>query len=203
MSANRLGALTGVGFVVFLIASFAFAGEPPAQDDSVQEIVDFYTDNETEVWIGVSLTMVAATFLVLFGGYLRKVLRAAEGEGHMLSSVVLAGATIVAVGAALDATISVALVETVDDIDPTGLQTLNALWNNDYIPIGLGAMIFSLSAGLSVVRHGALPKWLGWVAILFAVISATPIGFAGVVGTALWILVVSILLAMRADSATT
>jgi hypothetical protein len=64
-------------------------------------------------------------------------------------------------------------------------------------------MIFSLSAGLSVVRHGALPKWLGWVAILFAVISATPIGFAGVVGTALWILVVSILLAMRADSATT
>ena len=109
--------------------------------------------------------MVAATLLVLFGGYLRKVLRAAEGEGHMLSSVVLAGATIVAVGAAFDATLSVALVETVDDIDPVGVQTLNALWNNDYIPIGLGAMILSLSAGLSVIRHGALPKWLGWAAI--------------------------------------
>ncbi len=202
MSANRLGALTGVGFVVFLILSFVVAGEPPAQDDSAQEIVDFYTDNESQVWIGVSLSMVAATLLVLFGGYLRKVLRAAEGEGHMLSSVVLAGATIVAVGAAFDATLSVALVETVDDIDPVGVQTLNALWNNDYIPIGLGAMILSLSAGLSVIRHGALPKWLGWAAILFAVISVTPIGFAGVIGTALWILVVSIMLAMRADSAT-
>ena len=202
MSANRLGALTGVGFVVFLIASFAVTGEPPAQDDSAQEIVDFYTDNESQVWIGVSLSMVAAALLVLFGGYLRKVLRAAEGEGHMLSSVVLAGATIVAVGAAFDATLSVALVETVDDIDPTGVQTLNALWNNDYIPIGLGAVIFSLSAGLSIVRHGALPKWLGWASILFAVIAVTPIGFAGVVGTALWILVVSIMLALRADEAT-
>ena len=202
MSANRLGALTGVGFVVFLILSFVVAGEPPAQDDSAQEIVDFYTDNDDQVWIGVSLSMIAATFLVLFGGYLRKVLRAAEGEGHMLSSVVLAGATIVAVGAAFDATLSVALVETVDDIDPVGVQTLNALWNNDYIPIGLGALILGLSAGLSIVRHGALSKWLGWVAIAFAVISVTPIGFAGVIGIALWILVVSIMLAMRADSAT-
>ena len=120
----------------------------------------------------------------------------------MLSSVVLAGATIVAVGAAFDATLSVALVETVDDIDPVGVQTLNALWNNDYIPIGLGALILGLSAGLSIVRHGALSKWLGWVAIAFAVISVTPIGFAGVIGIALWILVVSIMLAMRADSAT-
>jgi hypothetical protein len=203
MSANRLGALTGVGFVVFLILSFAVAGEPPGQDDSAQEIVDFYTDNDDQVWIGVSLSMIAATFLVLFGGYLGKVLRAAEGEGHMLSSVVLAGATIVAVGAAFDATLSVALVETVDDIDPVGVQTLNALWNNDYIPIGLGALILGLSAGLSIVRHGALPKWLGWVAIAFAVIAVTPIGFAGVIGIALWIIVVSIMLALRADSATT
>ncbi len=203
MSANRLGALTGVGFAVFLIASFVVAGEPPAQDDSTQEIVDFYTDNDDQVWIGVSLSMIAATLLVLFGGYLRKVLRAAEGEGHMLSSVVLAGATIVAVGAAIDATLSVALVETVDDIDPTALQAINAVWNNDYIPIGLGAMILSLSAGLSIVRHGALPAWLGWAAIVFAVIAVTPIGFAGVIGTALWIIVVSIMLAMRADSPAT
>ena len=203
MSANRLGALTGVGFVVFLIASFVVAGEPPTSDDSVQEIVDFYTDNEGQVFASVSLSMIAATFLVLFGGYLRKVLRAAEGEGHMLSSVVLAGATIVAVAAGIDGTLSVTLVETVDDIDPTALQAINAIWNNDYIPIALGAMIFSLSAGLSIVRHGALPKWFGWAAILFAVIAVTPIGFAGVIGTALWIIVVSIMLAVRADEATT
>jgi Domain of unknown function (DUF4386) len=203
MSANRLGALTGVGFVVFLILSFVVGGEPPAQDDSTQEIVDFYTDNEDQVWFGIALGMIAAALLVFFGGYLRKVLRAAEGEGHMLSTVVLAGATIVAVGGAFDATLSVALVETVDDIDPTALQAINAIWNNDYIPIALGAMIISLAAGISIVRHGALPKWLGWVAIAFGVISVTPIGFAGVIGTALWILVVSIMLALRADETST
>lgn len=202
MSANRLGALTGVAFVVVLIASFVIAGEPPnVKDDSTQDIVNFYTDNDTQIWIGVSLSMLAAVLLVLFGGYLRKVFRAAEGEGHMLSAVVLAGATILATGAAIDATINVSLVETVDDVDPVAVQTLSALWNNDFVPMALGGMIITFASGLSILRHGALPKWLGWVAIVLAVATITPAGFIGFIGTGLWILVVSIVLAMRADEA--
>jgi hypothetical protein len=199
MSANRLGALTGVAFLVVLIVGIAITGEPPAADDSAQDVVDFYTDNETEVWISVSLTMLAATLLVLFCAYLRKVLRAAEGEGHMLSSVVLVGAAVFATGAAFDATLSATLVDTVDDIEPASVQTLNALWNNDYVPLGLGALLITLASGLSIIRHGALPKWLGWVAIVLAVVLVTPIGFAGFIGTGLWIVVVSIMLARRAD----
>jgi hypothetical protein len=199
MSANRLGALTGVGFVVLLIASFIIGGEPPSQDASAEEVVDFWGDNDTQIWIAIAFQMVAAALLVFFGGYLRKVLRAAEGEGHMLSAVVLAGAVIVATGAGFDMTIAVALVETAGDIDPLSAQTLNALWNNDFMPVAVGAMIFALAAGLSILRHGSLPKWLGWVAIVAAVISPTPIGFGGAILTALWIIVVSILLARRAD----
>lgn len=202
MSANRLGALTGVGFFIALIAGFIIVGEePPGTDDSVPEIIEFYTDNDTQVWIGISLTMLAATLLVLFAGYLRKVLRAAEGEGHMLSSVVLAGAAVFATGAAIDGTLSAALVDAADDVEPAAVQSLNALWNNDWVPLALGALIMMLAAGLSIVRHGALPKWLGWVAIVLAVILITPIGFAGFIGTGLWILIVSIMLAMRADEA--
>ena len=111
MSANRLAALTGVAFLLLAIISIAVGGgEPPdPTDDSAQEIIDFYVDEEDGVWIGAILQTLAAAALVFYGGYLRKVLHAAEGAGHTLSYVVLAGATILATGLALDATINIAL----------------------------------------------------------------------------------------------
>ncbi len=198
-----LAALTGIAFILLLIVGFVIMGEPPDSSDPVQKTIDFYKDNDTEIWIGVILQGLAATALVFYAGYLRKVLRAAEGEGHMLSTVALAGATILAVGATIDATISVALVETVDDVDPAAVQALAALWNNDFIPLAVGALIFLLAAGLSIIRHGALPAWLGWVAILIAVVSMTPIGFIGFMAAALWIAITSIMLSLRARSTAT
>jgi hypothetical protein len=141
-------------------------------------------------------------FLIFFGGYLRKVLSAAEGEGGVLSAVSLVGVAIVAVGGAIDLTISIALAETVDDIEPTSVETLQALWDNDFVPIAMGIVVFLFATGISVVRHGALPRWLGWVAIVLGVIGLTPIGFAAFLGTAIWIVVVSVMLAVRARTAT-
>lgn len=199
---NWLGALTGLGFVVLAIAGFMVSGEPPdPSEDPVQEVVDFYADNDSSIWIGVMLQGIAASLLVFFGGYVRKVLRAAEGEGHMLSAVALAGATIAAIAIAIDATINVALVETVEDIEPTAVQALSALWSNDFVPIAMGTQVFMLATGISVVRHGALPKWLGWVAIVLGVAAVSPAGFFAFIGTGLWIAVTSIMLTMRERSA--
>ena len=62
----------------------------------------------------------------------------------------------------------------------------------------MGSVVAMLAAGLSIVRHGALPKWLGWVAIALAVIGMTPVGFVGFLGSAVWVLIVSVMLSMRA-----
>ena len=85
-------------------------------------------------------------------------------------------------------------------IDPTAVQALQALWDNDFLPILFGWSAPD-RAGLSVVRYGGLPKWLGWVAIVLAVAGATPIGFVAFIGGALWVLIVSVLLAVRARGA--
>ncbi len=201
-----LAALTGLAFLVLVIVGIAVGGgEPPDPSDKpVQEIINFYDDNTDSIWIGSIIEVLAGTFLVFFGGYLRKVLRAAEGEGHVLSAVVLAGATILALAAAIDATINIALAEAVDNVeglDPAAVQALSILWTNDFLPFALGAQVFMLAAGISVVRHGALPQWLGWVAILLGVIAVTPVGFFAFIAGGLWIGGVSILLAMRARSA--
>ena len=193
-----IAALTGIAFVVLLIVGGAIQGEPPdPADEPVQEVIDFYTD-EGKIWVGVLLQGLAASALVFFGGYMRKVLRAAEGEGHMLSAVAFGGAVILGTGLALDATISVALVESAEEIEPAAVQALAALWHNDFVVFALGGFTFILATGISVLRHGALPKWLGWVAIVLAIAAMTPAGFFAFLGIGLWIAIVSVMLALRA-----
>jgi hypothetical protein len=188
--------LTGVAFVVVLILGFIVGGEPPDATEPAQKIVDHYVDNKDSVMAGALITGIAATLVLFFGGALRRALHAAEGPGHMLSTVAFAGVIMIAVGGALDATISFALAERADDIDPVAVQALQALWDNDFMPVAVGLATFLLASGLSILRHGALPKWLGAIAILLGILALTPIGFVSFIGGALWILVASVLLAM-------
>ena len=194
--------LTGVAFIVIAIIGGLIAGEPPDADSPVQEIVDHYADNKDAIEVGSFVGVAAVVLLVFFGAYLRSVLSAAEGPGGILSALALVSAAIVAVGLAIDITISIALAEAVDDIEPAAVQALQALWDNDFVPLALGSLIFLISTGLSILRHGALPKWLGWAALVLAVIGFTPLGFVAFIGAGLWIAVVSVMLTVRARSAT-
>ena len=200
MKREWLVPLTGVAFIVLAIVSFVVAGEPPDADEPVQEIVDHYVDDKDSIQIGALVAGVAVLLLIFFGAYLRKVLAAAEGPGGMLSAVALVGTSIMAVGVAIDLTISIALAEAADDIEPAAVQALQALWDHDFVPVALGAAVLLWSTGLSIVRHGALPKWIGWIAILLAVISVTPAGFVAFLGGAVWILILSVALALQARS---
>ena len=198
MKKDWLLPLTGALFVVLLILSFIVGGEPPDVDEPVNEIVQHYVDNDTEIWIGTGIGALAVLSLLFFGAYLRKLFSAAEGPGGLLSPLILTATAIMAVGAGIDMTISVALAESADDIEPTAVQSLQALWDNDFVPVALGIELLFISVGLSTIKYGVLPKWLGWVAIVLAVISLTPIGFIGFPLGGIWVIVISILLAVRA-----
>jgi hypothetical protein len=52
-----------------------------------------------------------------------------------------------------------------------------------------------------VIRTGVLPRWLGWVMVVFAVVGLTPIGFVSALAAAILVLVLSILLSVRARGA--
>jgi hypothetical protein len=191
-------ALTGGGFVVLGVASFAVGGEPPDVDEPITEAIDFYDDDIR--YLGAALGALAGTVLVFFGGILRRVLRDAEGPNGVLSAVAFAGTIILATGAAIDATITFALTEAAEDLEPAAVQSLLALWHNDFMPFAVGGQIFLLATGLSIVRHGALPKWLGWIAIVLAIIGVTPIGFAAFVGMVLLVAIFGVLIWLRGRS---
>jgi Domain of unknown function (DUF4386) len=189
---------TMVAFVVLLIVSFIVAGEPKGAEDGAAEVAEWYTDNKDSAQVGAFIGVVAAVPLLFFGGYLRKAL---EPAGSLLSTLPLIGLTIIAVGAAIDNMLLFAAAEAADDITGPQLQTIQAIWDNDFLPLLMGIMVFLWSSGIAILRSDVLPKWLGWIAIVFAVISlAGPLGFFSFPGSLLFVIITGIVLTMRARS---
>jgi hypothetical protein len=191
---ERLAPLTGVVFVVLFVAAAILIGEGVDPEDGVEEVLDYYDDNEGAIFAGSALGGLAGVFLIFFGGVVRRVLRDAEGPGHSLSAVAFGGALALAVAIGIGASLSIALAESFDDIDPVAVEALNALGWNYYVPFALGMATFMLASGISIVRHGALPGWFGWIAVAIGILSVTPVGFFAFLAGVLWILIASVLL---------
>jgi hypothetical protein len=191
--------LLGIAFIVVLVVSLIIQGSPTSADNPPSQVQQWYQDNKDSAEIGAFLGVVAGALLIFFGAYLRKVLEDAEGQGSMLPILALIGLSIVAVGAAIDGMLLFAAAEAADDIPAPEIQTIQAIWDNDFLPFFLGVLVFLWSVGISVLRSGVLPKWLGWFAIVFGVVSlAGPLGFIGALGAAVWIIIASIMLSIRA-----
>jgi hypothetical protein len=185
---------TGIIFVVLVVLITILLGQGQnATKKTAQEIVTHYKDHSTKESIGAILIVYASVSMLFFGGWLRRLLRDAEGPGGILSAVAFGGAVAFAGGAAVAGSIHLALPDLADDINPVALQAINGI---DYdmfffFPVGLGTLV--LATGISVVRHGALPKWFGWVSVVLGVIFFTPAFFIFFFIGPLYFLVLSIL----------
>lgn len=195
-----LAPLAGTVFVVLVVLAAIVAGDPPdATEESAQEVFEFYADNEDEQFGGALLFALAGVFLLFFAGWLRMVLRGAEGPGGMLSAVAFAGAIILVAGIATSAAFTIATADVAGDIeDPIVFQTLNALSWGFWAPIAVGVITFFVATGVSILRHGAFAKWLGWVAIVIGILMFSPAFIVAAPAAGLWVLFVSITAALRA-----
>jgi len=201
-SRNWIAPSTGIVFVALFVAILLLIGEgQDASDKTAQEIVNHYKDHETKETVASLLIGLAGIFMLFFAGWLRSVLRKAEGEGGILSAVVFGGGVVFAAGAAIGGSIHHAHPDLADDLAPVAIQAINGIDFDMFMffPVGIGTML--IAAGISAIRHGALPKWLAWAGIVVAVLFATPAFFVAFVGIPLWILAVSILGIMRARKA--
>jgi len=187
--------LTGILFVVALIVGFIVAGEPPdAAGNSADEIVQFYTDNQDRVMAGVIILFIATVLFVFFASFLRSVLDRGAGEDGMFSRIAFVGAVVFAVGGAIDGTLIIAMSEAAGEVEPAQIETLQAFWDNDFLPLALGVVLFTLGSGISIVLHKSLPVWLGWIAIVLGIVGMTPFGWIAFMATGVWILIVCVML---------
>jgi hypothetical protein len=191
---ERLAPLTGVLFVAFLVASFIVGGEAPDSDAPTAEVVSFWTDNDDENMISALLGALAAISLAWFGGSMRVALRRAEGDPGRLAALAFGGFLIAAVGGSLFCGIQFSAAETAGDVPDEVTQTLSVMNSDMFATFIIGTIVAFLASAVAILRFGALPRWLGYVAILIAVLGVTPAGFGAFIAAGVWILVVSVLL---------
>jgi hypothetical protein len=198
---ERLAPLTGVVFVLIVVLVFAIGGSTPGEHATAQKVQAFYTKHHDKHMALAFIMTISIPFLLFFASALRYDLRRAGGTGQ-LANASFAGGVLAAAGFAILAFVHLALASAADSINTIGTtQVLNVLDNNDYIPMGAGVAVLVLAAGMSVVRHGGLPKWMGWVGIVLGVLSFTPAGFFTFLLSGVWIVIAGILLTQARRSA--
>lgn len=200
MNTRSVGPLTGILFVALVIVAFLVSGETPATDDSPREIVDFYLDNDDSQAAGSAVLALGCVALIFFLGTLRRSLRAAAGDDGGLSTVVLLGGVVIAVGASIFAGIGFTLGDAADELPPSAILTLNALNSDMFFTVAVGTAVFNLALALAVLRHGGLPRPLGWVALVIGIAGLTPLGFFAFLATGIVIVWASVALLMKPET---
>jgi len=198
MSTKQIGPLTGILFVALVIVAFVVGGETPDVGDSAQTVVSFYVDNDSDQQIAAGLLALGCVSYLFFLGALRRALRAVAGDEGGLSTVAVLGGLMIVVGASIFAGIGFTLGDAADDLPPSAVLALNALNSDLFFPVAVGTAVFNLGLALAVLRHGGLPRALGWLALVVGIVGLTPGGFFAFLATGVVVVWASVVLAQRA-----
>jgi hypothetical protein len=200
----RLAPLSGAAFFALILVALIIEGSPPSADDATEQVVRWWTENDTRALAAAQLGGLAAALLVWFGGSMRATLRRAEGEPGRVAAIAFGGFVLAGVGLASIFGFDFAAAETAGDVPAEVTHTLSVLSELFFIPFTMGLLVALLATAVVTLRHGGLlPRWLGFVTIVIALAFLTPAGFVAAIPTAIWILYVSVLLFLRQEPATT
>jgi hypothetical protein len=180
----------GIVFVVALLAESVISGAIPInQDDSAAKIANALHEHRQRLLIVAYLSVIYATAFVMYLTRLHDHLRVAAGGARTFHSLVIVGGTlIVALHAVSDIGITGMLGAKVATYsaqhDPGISYTLYLLtFAIDSVGDVFGSL-FLVATGVLAFKAGALPRWLGWVAIVAgAFLFLQGFGLGGVIGT--------------------
>jgi hypothetical protein len=173
---ERVGALSGLAFVVLAVLSGFIYPQQPRVDAGPAKTLQWVHDHHTALQAGMIFDFFAAGVLLWFVGYLHRVLRRAEGDVEALSPIVFGAGIGVAVTTAMAALPTVVLAFM--DAQPGGLSDLSLVrmlgdLNTIFFSVtSIMTAVFFVALGWAMVRGELATRWLGWVALVVAVFNA-------------------------------
>jgi len=199
---ERFAPLTGAVFFVLVLIGFLLGGDTPDSDEAAIKVDVFYKNHHDKQTIAALIIAIGAAFLPFFASTLRRRLDWSGGTGR-LANVAFGGGILATVGFWILSTVHLALADAGGDTSPQVTQALNALDNNDFIPVAGGMGVLLLASGLASVRYRALPRVLAWAAFVIGILAFTPVGFFAFIAGGVWIGVTSVVLFLSGDPAAT
>jgi hypothetical protein len=211
MMKQRWAALSGIIFVVLMLAGASLILDVPKGDASPQEIAQYLTDsgNHTRNIAGAYLWVLGGLAFLSFLTGLRSVLRQAErGTGRLADLVFGAGVVFAAVWSVSAATIaSVAYAIEFADVRITNPDLVTVLPSLGGLLLLLGggfAGILSLVAtSILIFRTGVLPRWLAWLGIVVAASLVVDVTYVNILPFVGWVGVASVVLLRRREETAT
>lgn len=204
---SKLAPLSGLAFLALVVAGGLYGGKPPSEKGlkSAEELSAAYAAQGDKLSIAVFLMGLGLVFLVYFGSVLKTALDSGSAESGCLSRAAFAGVIVFVVGAAIDFSLMVAMVEGAKNkVDPLVIQTLSTYWENDWVPFAVGILLLTSASAISILKFGGAPKWLGWLAALIAVVGLIPpIGWVAFPAAGVWVLLASLALFLQAGKTPT
>lgn len=199
---ERFSALAGVLAVVLWAVGVAIIGgghlglPGGVPEESADEILAHFQENEDAVVSGGWLFMLGSLAFLWFGGILRGRLVGAEGGTGTFASIAFAGGVATGVFALGIPAGGIVAALGVDQIGAQEAASLNALETAFFIGAELSAIVLLAAAAVVALRTAALPRWWAAASIVLAVwLAIGPIGWIGLLaGLPAWTVVTSVLL---------
>ena len=211
MVKQRWAALSGIVFVVLMLAGASFVTDVPKADASAQEISGYLADsgNHTRNIIGAYLWVLGGLAFLGFVSGLRAVLRRAEGEPGTLSNLVFAaGVVFTAVWSVSAAALaSVAYAVKFSDAAVTNPDLVRVLPQLGSLLLLLGGgfagIFLVLATSVLTLRTGVLPRWLAWFGIIVAIALVFDLTYMNIIPLVAWVAGASIVLLRRQEGTAT
>ena len=198
---SRIAALSGVVFIALLVVSLLTSGNAPGTDTSARAVQHYYLVNQHKTNVSMLATSLSVLVGLFFYGYLRAVFRTRPGN-DWLSTVFFGGAVIFGLSGLVGAGVDAIFTDVPHRLSASEFQLLNMVKNDLNWPMtSIGLALLYFAVGFIIYRSRVLPLWLGWVSWIFAVAAGSLVfAFIPLLGTALWVVIVSILMAVRNPS---
>lgn len=191
--AQRWLGVAGLAFVA-LVAVAVVTSSNLSTDSTAAQVVASVHKHKTGLQLSAFDLGLAVFEGLFFFWYLREYL-CDVASNRRLATLAFAGVILFAVSGALQAGMRLSIADAVDHVDPAVLQALNVLQNDLNMVIGgAGVAVFLVASGIAVIRNGPLPTWLGWAGVVLGVAG----GLFGAPAAALWIVIASIVILVRA-----
>ena len=169
---ERLGALSGLSFVVLAVLSGFIYPQQPRVDSSPATTLAWVTDHRVALQTGMICDFFAAGVLLWFVSYLHRVLRRGEDGAESLAPVVFGAGLGVAITTALAALPSAAMAFMVAQTgginDPSLVRMLGDLNTLFFSVTSVMTAVFLLGLGLAMLGRALGTRWIGWLSLVVA-----------------------------------